>query len=53
MPERELQDMTEITEEEQEKAKNETTTQASIDLENDAQLMKAVEFIKKELGIIN
>jgi carboxyl-terminal processing protease len=53
MPERKLQDMTEITEEEQEKAKNETTTQASIDLETDAQLMKAVEFIKKELGIIN
>jgi carboxyl-terminal processing protease len=53
MPERELQDMTEITEEEQEEAKNETTTQAIIDLNNDVQLIKAIEIIEEELGVIN
>jgi carboxyl-terminal processing protease len=53
MPERELQDMTEITEEEQEEAKNETTTQATVDLMNDAQLIKAIEIIEEELGVIN
>jgi carboxyl-terminal processing protease len=53
MPERELQDMTDITEEEQEEAKNETTTQAIIDLNNDVQLIKAIEIIEEELGVIN
>ena len=53
MPERELQDMTEISEEEQEEAKNETTTEASIDLENDTQLQKAIEVINEQLGVTN
>lgn len=53
MPEKELKDMVEITEEEKEMAKNETTTQVSLDLENDLQLIKAVEFIKEKLGVLN
>lgn len=53
MPEKELKDMTEITEEEKQQARNETTTEVKLDVQNDPQLQKAIEVINEKIGVTN